>query len=381
MTELQAPETTTVQTPSTEVLPPPETPEPPQSSGERRSVPAQPIQSVATAGTSDDPSEWREFASGKEVRVLNPDDKYADCYRSAEPLSLGRAICAIVSGDWANAPAEQRALSTSSNPSAGIIVPNPLAATVIDLARAKSVLSRSGAKTIPMESSTLTIARVATDATVEVHGESSTLTGSDIVFDAIELSSYTLAVFLKMSRELAADASNAASLIEQTIAAKLAERIDFYGLQGTGSGQPLGLLNFSGMNSVAVGGGVDYDNVLDGIKACRNNNAEPNAMLLSPTNVDALEKLKVNAEVNHYATAPTSVQRLQALDTTNMPNDKIAVGDFSQFLIGLRQNPVIETTTEGGTSFAAHEAWVKITWRGSFATEHRTSFTLLTGIS
>ena len=57
-------------------------------------------------------------------------------------------LAAMIIGDWSDAPAEHRALSTTANPTAGILVPNPLAASVIDLARWRrlrlAILSRDG---------------------------------------------------------------------------------------------------------------------------------------------------------------------------------------------------------------------------------------------
>lgn len=343
---------------------------------ERRSTPAQPT----TTESYRDPCEWRDCRTGREVRVLKPKDKFSDEYRGGEPLSLGRAIRAMVVGDWSDAPAEHRALSTTANPTAGILVPNPLAARVIDLARARSVLVQAGAQTVAMDSGTLTIARVSTDPVMEVHTENTAFAGSDVSFDAIELTAYTIGTVVKMSRELAADAPNAVSLIEETLARALAAKLDWYGLQGSGSAQPLGLVNFANTNTDAVGGSVDYANVLTGIREVEIDNHMPTGYIMSPTNADVLRKLLVNSEVNNYAVAPAAVAALQSFATTNMPDTTMAVGDFSQFIIGLRQGPTIEVSTEAGSSFEEHAVYVKVTWRGSFNVEHLDAFTLLTGI-
>jgi Escherichia/Staphylococcus phage prohead protease len=374
-TNVESPETRLPEK-QTEAKPSAETPEDGVPKPERRSAPPQSV----TRDSATDPAEWRNCRTGAEVRVLRPDENFA-AENPVERLSLGRAIRALIVGDWSHAQAEHRALSTSANPTAGILIPNPLAATVIDKARARSALIQAGARTIEMNASTLTIARVATDATVEIHSENTAFTGSDVAFDAIELTAYTLGCLVKMSRELAADAPNAVSLIEDKIARALAEKIDFYGLQGTGSAQPLGLVNFGSTNTEAVGGNVDYDNILNGISAIEVDNHTPNAVIGSPANWNVLRQLKINAEANNYSSPPMAVQSLRALSTSNMPDGTMAVGDFSQFLIGLRQSPVVEVTTEGGNSFEEHAVYIKVTWRGTFATEHRDAFTLLTGIS
>ena len=290
----------------------------------------------------------------------------------------------MIVGDWTDAPLEQRALSTTANPTAGILVPNPLAARVIDLARAKSVLVAAGAKTVDMPSGTLTIARVSSDATMEVKAENSAFTGHDAEFDAVELTAYTIGTVVKMSRELAQDAPNAVSVIESTLAKALAAKIDWYGLRGTGSAMPLGLINFGSTNTEAVGGSVDYDNLLNALSANEVDNHTSNAYVGSPANFNVLRQLKSGDGTNSaalYLDPPAVIKSLQAFSTSAMPDTTMALGDFSQFLIGLRQSPTIEVTTEGGDAFEKHQVYVKITWRGCFNTEHRDAFCLLTGIS
>lgn len=100
-----------------------ETPAEETEQAEQRSVPAEPIQGTATAAKpTANPLEWRDQRTGQEIRVLGKDDRFADFHRNEEPLSLGRAVRAMICGDWSGAEAEQRAMSTSANPSAGFLV-------------------------------------------------------------------------------------------------------------------------------------------------------------------------------------------------------------------------------------------------------------------
>lgn len=184
-----------------------------------------------------------------------------------------------------------------------------------------------------------------------------------------------------MSRELAADASNSVSLIESTIASALAARVDWLALRGTGSGMPLGLLSMSGVNTAAISGAWDYADLLTGLMEIESDNFYPNAYIASPANHDVLRKLLVATEANHYAVAPPAVAALMALSTSACPDATAVMGDFSKFLIGLRQAPTIEVSTDAGDAFEKHMVYIKITWRGTFATEHRTAFHTMTAIS
>lgn len=339
---------------------------------ERRSDP------VANEQATIDISEWRD-SRGKVINVMKRDQRFTDLYKTKESLSMGRAIRAMIVGDWSQAPAEHRALSTTSNPTAGILVPEDMSATVIDKARAASVLVRAGAITVPMDSSTLKIARITTDATISTHTENEAFSHTDVVFDGVEITSYTLGCLVEMSRELAADAPNAPQIIEDNIAKSLAAQIDNLGLNGTGSGQPLGLLNFSGVNTNTVGT-MDFDEMLQSVLQVEEADYEPNALILSPASWNVLRLLKVNSEANHYAVAPPAIAALNMLSTTAIADTAGVTGDFTRFMIGLRQSPMIEVTTTGGASFAQHSVFIKLTWRGGFAATDATAFTVMDSI-
>ena len=65
-------------------------------------------------------------------------------------------------------------------------------------------------------------------------------------------------------------------------------------------------------------------------------------------------------------------QQLEMTDTDGI------VGDFSKLIIGLRQAPMVEVTTDGGdNAFGKHQVRIKITWRGDFALTNPTAFTAL----
>lgn len=81
--------------PETEVQIPPTIPEVSLPEPERRSAPPA---LTETAVSTRDPAEWRDCRTGVETRVLRPDQNFADLYRGAEPLSLGRAIRALIVG-------------------------------------------------------------------------------------------------------------------------------------------------------------------------------------------------------------------------------------------------------------------------------------------
>lgn len=330
---------------------------------------------------------WRDARTGKEIRVMASGDRFADLQTRAHDgpapseLSLGRLAVGMASGEWANAPAERRAMSETINTLGGFLVPNALSASVIDLARSKTVLIQAGATTIPMESGTLHIARVSTDPTTEIKQENAAFSGSDVSLDSIQLNAFTIGIMVTASRELIADAPNASDVIQNAIASALAVKLDYFGIRGSGSSEPTGLINMTGVNATGGVGSPDWDDVLTAIKDIEVDNGAPNAWICSPTCANNLRQLKVASEANHYGNPPAAVTDLASFVTTGIPDANLIVGDFSQLLIGLRQAPQMEISTEADNAFSKHQVLIKLTWRGDWAAAHPDHFTILSGIS
>lgn len=350
---------------------------------ERRTA-AEPI---VTAGTSEPRSgvEWRDYNTGLEVRVLKPDQHFADLHRNEDPLSLGKVVRAAIVGDWKGAEAEQRAMSGMNNALGGFLVPDPLSASVIDLARAQSVLIRAGAQTVAMDSATLALARITTDPVFSHHAENATIAEDDVEFDRVNLVAYTIAVIVRISRELASDAPNSVSLIESTLASALAARIDYLGLRGSGAGQPTGLIHWPNVNAVgAVGADLDWDDLLEALSENELDNQVSNAYAFSPANWLALRQLRSGDGTNSanlYLEAPAAIAALTGFSTTALPNTDGILGDFTKYIVALRQSPQIEVTSEGGDAFSKHSVLVKATWRGDFSATRQDAFCLMPGIS
>lgn len=340
----------------------------------------------------EDVTYWRA-SDGDTVPVIGPRASLVEFAARTHPnpsgvdirqLSAGRMIQASIVGDWSNAPLEREfmsAMGTGVNTAGGYLVPSPLSARVIDLARARSVLMRAGAKIIPMTSDTLRVARVAGDPTMEVKEENAAFTSSSVTLDEITFNAHTIGSLIDASRELAADAPNFASLIEMVLANALAVEIDRLGLRGTGSQEPVGIINFSGVGSVSVGGAISYEDLLDGIEDVEAANHEPNAYALHPTISRDLAGLLTNSEVNHFARPPMEVEELTKLKTTGITTANAIVGDFQQFLVGMRQEIMIETTVEGQNRFDKHQLGIKVTTRLDFGAEHDDAFSVLSGIT
>jgi HK97 family phage major capsid protein len=339
------------------------------------------------------PEAWLD-AEGREYFAYGPQHRLTDYCRADLPagvtvgdLHLGRYLQALATGNWRHAQAEKQvvyhaAAGEGSNVSGGYLVPSPLSAMVIDIARAQSVISEAGAKFIPAGSDMLTIARVASDPAIEVKAENAAFTETQPTFDQVTLVFRLLGCYVVMSRELAEDSSNGPELFEQVMAKALGSAFDTQCLAGDGTelGFP-GLVYTDGVNTIEGVGSPTYDDFLNAIQLVESDNGTPKTMIVDPTTKYSLATLKVNSEDNHYCNVPPDVAKLQRLTTTAMPSGYATVGDWTQMLVGLRQEPRIEVSTVAGDAFKKHQVCLKITMRGDMALAHADHFCVLSGIT
>lgn len=329
-----------------------------------------------------------DASSGKPVFCLSKQHRFVDLPDAeingvhVSDLSFGRLVKAIATGDWTHAPHEKLAMSESVNTAGGYLVPDQMSRQIIDLARAKSVLIGLGMQVVTMTSETLRMARLITDPTFAVTSENATIASSDAAFDALTFTAHKIACRVPISRELAADAPNVPQAVEDAIAGGLAAELDRQCLAGNGSGEMLGVLNNSGITTTdASVGAISYTDLLDALEDVRDNNGEPNAYVTTAAIRTFINKLLINSESEHYAIAPPEVAALERAWTSNMSAQNLLVGDYSQLILGLRQSPTIEITTEGHESFEKHQLQIKCVWRGDCNVAHADQFALLGGIT
>lgn len=329
---------------------------------------------------------------GREFYALTNKQKLADLPTDAgrpsvEGVSLGRMLCAKITGNWRHAQRERQylaALSEDSDSGGGILVPIELGRQLIDKARAASAVLSAGAVTVPMTSDRLIMARVASDPAFAVVGENVSITEDNPTFDSIGFTAHKIAGLVKMSRELVADAPNMSQAIEDVLAKAFAAELDRLALVGSGSNEPEGLELISGIGSTGSVGAIAWSDVHGAVTAVRALNHEPTGYVLHPTIAGDLDILTSGDGTNSAALwqgPPPSLDDISRHVTTNATTALCFVGDWSRFALGIRQDPLIELTTEGGDAFEKHQVLIKLTWRGDFNTLDATAFHMLSGIT
>ena len=224
--------------------------------------------------------------------------------------------------------------------------------------------------------------RLATDVAFDQKSELAALTESDMTFAQIQLSAKKIGVVFKCSRELAYDTPNFAQMVQDFAASALAQQVDSYAIQGSGSGEPLGILNDSGISETGSIGAIEWEDVAAAAAQVRLANHEPSSMILG---VQAYEDLQVlpagdgSNSMKGWVPAPSSVADLSYYATNNCPLAQAVVGDFSKAIFGVRESARIEVSPDVG--FEEDSLFFKVVWRGDFAVVDPSAFHRLAGIT
>ena len=338
-----------------------------------------------------DGAHWVDANTGEQIRVYHADERMAG--PAAEGIDLGLLVRGMVLGRWHGAEREQRAMVEGLDTSGGYTVPEPLAPYILDLARAKAVCIAAGMLTVPMTAEQLAIARVTGEASASWRVENADISdaSASMTFGRWTLYARSCAVMVKMSEELVADAPNVGEIVEDTLAAAGGLALDYACLMGNGAGgQPTGIYNTEDVQELTAIGVPALDDFLDAITKIREENHEPNAVILHPTYWGLVEKLKDGE--GQYIPGPPSFVALKHLASTQVPKTLVGgaesvgfVGDFTKLLLGLRQSVRIEASRHAADStdsaFRKNQVWIRAVLRADVCPSYEKAFCLMKGLT
>lgn len=217
-------------------------------------------------------------------RIVKVPENAADIGMSEKEVksySIVRAIHAAASGNWKLAGLEREAslavAERAGKEAQGFYVPydiqrrdltvgtatagghtvatNLLAQSFIDLLRNKMVTQSLGAQTLSGLVGNIAIPRQTSGATAYWVAESGAPTESQQAFDQVAMTPKTVGAYTDISRKLLLQSSiDVEAFVRNDLATVLALAMDLAGINGSGSSnQPTGILNTSGIGSVAGG--------------------------------------------------------------------------------------------------------------------------------
>jgi HK97 family phage major capsid protein len=332
-------------------------------------------------------------SAGKTLQVLGKSDSFADTvqYDGRSDFGFGEYVAAMVRGSGREDI--RNALSEGTDSAGGYTVPKRLMGQLIDRMRARTVCVQAGALTVPLETQTTTIARVASDPTAAWRLESGAINVADPTFEAVTFTARSLSVLVKVSRELLDDSANIDQALMAAFAGSLAVEVDRVCLVGTGTApEPRGIFNTTNVNSVSMGTNgaqlTSYGKQLDCLYELQLDNAPaPTAQVMHPRTWRTIQGFADTT--NQPLQQPPGLVGLPQMVTTSIPitqtqgtannASSIIVGDFSQLLIGVREELRIEVLRElfagtGEYAFVAH-------LRMDVAVAHPEAFCKLVGVT
>lgn len=331
---------------------------------------------------------WFDTRTRKPVAVLAPNEKLSDGVSPG--INVGGLMAGMLFG-----PRDERvraALEEGTGSAGGYTVPAVLMPEFIDKLRAQTRFVQAGARTVVLDTLETKIARVDSDPVAAWRAENTDVAESDPTFGIVTLEAKSLAVLVKVSIELLQDSVNIDEILQTVLINAMALELDRAAFFGSGTGnQPLGLFNISGMNSVSMGANgaapSSYDPLIDAIYELEVDNAgAPSAAVFHPRTAKTFRKLKDSQ--NNPLQIPDVVKTLPMLTTTSVPinqtqgtsNDcsSIITGDFSQAMLGIRQQLVIQRLDQ--TFAKSLQVGFLASLRADVAFAHPESFCKIIGI-
>lgn len=315
--------------------------------------------------------EFWEDKDGRKVPVLSKEHSFADFVgrgnRSNDPnqISAGEFLKAMVLGtNNANSDRASQikaALSESSDSTGGYTVPDHLLGEFIDVMRAKSHVINAGARTVPLTTEKTTIAKILSDPVPGWRAENGAVAEGDPTFGAITFYAKSLAVLIKVSRELLEDSVNMNEALMQAIGGAMGGEFDRVALFGQGAAnEPRGLYNVADINEVLMGDNgaqiTNYAKFLSALQTISEANANaPTAAIMAPRTRFAFSGLVDTT--GQPLRKPDVLENLPFLETTKVPVDQvqgtsgavcssIITGDFTQLYLGVRSAMRIEVLRE-----------------------------------
>lgn len=301
--------------------------------------------------------------------------------------SLGNFLRSMVTGP--RTEIEKRALSEGSDSAGGYTVPTLLSSSLIDRLRAKSVVNRTGAITVPLGSDNNIIAKLVSDPVPGWRAENGGVKESDMTFDRVSFQPKSLAVLVKVSRELLEDSLNIGNALPDVLATALGAELDRVSLFGKGQdSEPLGLVNFANLTPNTFPGGDIasgmWSNLVRARTALRSINSEVTGYVMSVREEGRFAELLDGQ--GQPVQMPKAIADIPQFATTAVPtnlgagkNESVIIaGDWRKLLIGVRADIRIEILRERYADMLQYGFLCHL--RADVAAEHEQSFTVLRGI-
>lgn len=289
---------------------------------------------------------------------------------------------------------ERRTLQTfQGSPDSGganLVGRDHLGNELIDVLRTKMVVRRLGARVLSGLQGGVDIPKQSSAAASAWVAEDSALSAGDPGFQKIQLDPKTCGSLSEFTRNMLLQSSpDIEQLMRMDFAAVLANALDVAAINGSGASDPTGILNMSGLSTVA--GPVTWAAILSMIETVEEANAEGNGwtttpgmkrLLRSTPKVGSTDSVMVMQDKGDLAGYPL-------ISTSNVPStigsppesDALIFGDWTDLLIGFWSELDILVNPYETAAYNRGNVKVRGMMSVDLAARHVESFCAMTNVS
>lgn len=255
----------------------------------------------------------------------------------------------------------KRDVTLANGASAGVLKPTQLSMNSIEALYNNLVVVKAGASYMNDLVGDIDVPRFDNAITAQYVGENAAAAGSNLDVDLVKLSGKDLTANIDISRRIRLQTPyNIEALCSEQLMQALSHKMDLDALIGTGAGNSVvGILNQAGIGSVATGGSLSWQDLLDLESEVLYQNALVNrgsyitnskvlSLMKGTQKANALNFLYENGTANEYPVLTTNGLVETGTTTKTSP---LFFGDFSQLMVGtwgaieLQFNPYANTKT------------------------------------
>lgn len=329
-------------------------------------------------------SQFRDHR-GNEVRMAAKGEQLSDGYNGPH---IGHIIQAMLAGTGSSEV--RAALERGSDAAGGVAIDEHLFREQIDNARSASQVVEAGARVLSMPEGVSHMIKIASDPVAGWRAEGAALAVSEPTFQRVSLEAKSLAVSLRVTRELMQDGVDVPGTIRRLFTQALADELDRACLLGEGTNAPTGLVGQAGVQTIDMGvdGGTltGWDEAFDALELLQQANHEPSAMIGSVREYHHYARLTDSQ--GNWLPAPPAFASVRFLPSTKTPVDevrgtatnasKLFIGDFSKLIIGMRESATLELHRDRYADTG--EFLITAHMRADVAVTHGPAFVIVDGI-
>lgn len=196
-----------------------------------------------------------------------------------------------------------------------------------------------------------------------------------------------IAVVGRVTDEMFADFAQTRDYVNNRLRYMVQAKEDNHLLNGTGSNNQIkGLLNFSGVQSQAVGGNTVLDAIHKAITKVRSTGfSEPNAIVIHPSDYEGIKLMKDSdgqyLNMGPYAANVATIWGLPVVQTTAISSGTALLGNFNDAQIYRKMGLTVDTTNSDASDFVYNRIAIRAETRLALACYRPLSFCTVTGIA